>query len=401
MNRILILISHRTDERLLIEWLKEQYEIVRVEDALAGPEPAGAAARGENRDGSALLDPSFSVLSYPFDLCILDGAFLGRTYESIEERRQAEGEVLLPFLLVVPNRRFAASSIRAWGIVDDIIATPVEKVELHARIENLLRARRYSLVLKQHNLRLEDEKAQLMEAMLKAERMAAIGQAITGVAHCVKNMLNGLQGGLFIAKQEAGRPGGAEAGRGLSMLEQNLGRLQDLVMDMLTYSKDREPEYEQTDLNDVISSVVDLMGVKAHERHVELRFHRCGDLGPVEVDPKAIYRCVLNLVSNALDASDREGSRVDVTIRSEPPHAILEVADQGCGMDAATLKAIGRPFFSTKGSRGTGLGLSVTQKTVREHGGRLEVASVVGEGSTFRIYLPVQRPRVPVEHVNA
>jgi signal transduction histidine kinase len=230
---------------------------------------------------------------------------------------------------------------------------------------------------------------QLTEAALKNERLAAIGQAVTGVAHCVKNMLNGLQGGLYILKKNVEKSTDESGDFGLEMLERNMDRLNDMVLDMLTYSKDREPEYKLTNINNVVSSVVDLMKVKAEERSLQLLHEPNKDAGEIQIDPKGIYRCVLNLVSNALDACDEENAVVKVNILNDNKgNIIIEVNDQGKGMDEATLKSIFQPFFSKKGSKGTGLGLSVTKKIVEEHGGSINVDSKPGKGSKFRIHLP-------------
>ncbi len=230
---------------------------------------------------------------------------------------------------------------------------------------------------------------QLAETALNAERLAAIGEAVAGLAHGVKNMLNGLQGGFYMLK--TGLRNGKEqpSDEAFEMLERNLKRLNDLVHDMLTYSKDRKPEYEQADLDEVVKSAADLMRARARERKLALRFHPGREGTSVRIDSRGIYRCVLNLIGNALDACDREGAAVDVrTDTSDDGRVLIEVTDEGTGMDEVTRKSVFKPFFSRKGSAGTGLGLAVASKIVEEHGGTIEAESSPGEGSTFRIRLP-------------
>jgi len=234
------------------------------------------------------------------------------------------------------------------------------------------------------------QNVQLTEEAIRTERLAAIGQAVTGIAHCIKNMLHGLKGGLFMVKTTLKKATGQTDDRGYDILARNQNRLADLVQDMLTYSKDRTPEYEPTDLNDLVESVVELMQTKAGEQEATLDFKPDADIGTVVIDPKGIYRCVLNLVSNAIDACEEAGSRVTVlTCRENGKRIRIDVADEGCGMDAETMASVFQPFFSSKGSQGTGLGLSITKKIITEHGGRISVDSAAGRGSTFSISLPV------------
>ncbi|MFP4535173.1 MAG: sensor histidine kinase [Spirochaetaceae bacterium] len=230
---------------------------------------------------------------------------------------------------------------------------------------------------------------QLTDAAIKAERLAAIGQAVTGVAHCVKNMLNGLESGLYILRADIEENYGKAPLRGLDSIGSSIGRLQDLVQDMLTYSKQRTPEYSPSNLNELVESVVELSRDHAKEACVELVFEPDRTIGLVVLDQKGIYRCVLNLVSNAVAASDEAEGVVTVrTSRLEDDEVRIEVTDNGIGMDQDTLDSVFTPFFSTKGSKGTGLGLSVTKKIVEEHGGRIDVSSTLGEGSLFTIHLP-------------
>jgi len=235
-----------------------------------------------------------------------------------------------------------------------------------------------------HNVRLHEE-------AIKSERLAAIGEAVTSVAHCVKNMLMALNGGFYIIQQDLKKLERDSTNKGFEILERNMNRLTDLVQDMLTYSKDREPEYELTDINDLVDSVVELMQNKASEYGVALSFTPAKNVEKITLDPKGIYRSVLNLVSNAIDASqDKKNAAVTVsTSKNDSVEVVIDVVDQGCGMDEETMQSIFQPFYSKKGSKGTGLGLSVTKKIVEEHGGRIQVTSKEGKGSTFTIILPI------------
>ncbi len=237
------------------------------------------------------------------------------------------------------------------------------------------------------------QNVQLTDEAIRTERLAAIGEAVTGIAHCIKNMLHGLKGGLFIVKTTLKKATGQADDRGYEILERNQNRLTGLVQDMLTYSKDREPEYEATDLNELVESVVELMQTKAGEGQIALTFKPDDAIGDIVIDPKGVYRCVLNLVSNAIDACENEGAAVTVlTHQNNGKKVRIDVSDEGCGMDAKTRATVFQPFVSSKGSQGTGLGLSITKKIIEEHGGRISVESTEGQGSTFSINLPTGHP---------
>ena len=241
-----------------------------------------------------------------------------------------------------------------------------------------------------HDLR---EIKQLQQELIKSERLAATGETVAGLAHCIKNILGGLRGGVYIVDNALKKEDMNSLRTGWDMVQRNIGRVSDLAMDLVSYSKEREPEYEKCSPNEIAEEVCKLMDLKAKEFEVEIVRDLDPTVGDASLDPKGIHRCLLNLVSNAIDAAifdEDEGKEhlVRVTTRRESDGAfILQVSDNGCGMDEAVRKQIFSSLFSTKGSRGTGLGLLITQKIVKEHGGTIRVDSELGKGTTFIIRL--------------
>jgi len=237
----------------------------------------------------------------------------------------------------------------------------------------------------------------LEQELIKSERLAAIGQTTAGLAHCIKNILVGLQGGVYMVDKGLSKDGLRKVKTGWDMVRRNIGRISSLAMDLLNYSKEREPEYEVCSPNAIADEVCELMDPKAKEFGVKVGKELDPTIGEVSIDPKGIHRCLLNIVSNAIDActSDEDQAkdhRVQVTTRRETDGALtFQVSDNGCGMNEAVRRQIFASLFSTKGSKGTGLGLLVTQKIVQEHGGTITVDSGLGKGSTFVIRLPSER----------
>jgi signal transduction histidine kinase len=144
-----------------------------------------------------------------------------------------------------------------------------------------------------------------------------------------------------------------------------------------------------------VSDVVELMQSRAKELNVELAWQPGTDLAEVLIDPDGIHRAVLNIVTNAIDAAEGvANARVTVSTARDTADEVarITVADNGIGIKEAEIASIFQVFASTKGARGTGLGLPVSQKIVREHGGKIVVTSRPGQGSQFVIEVPMKRP---------
>jgi PAS domain S-box-containing protein len=234
--------------------------------------------------------------------------------------------------------------------------------------------------------RLQAEKEQAL-------RMAAIGRAVAGLAHYIKNILTGLKGGAYVIRSAVAKGDLPLVQKGWDMVERNIDQVGNIVTDMLIYSKDREPRYELVNPNELVMDVLTLMEDRAKLAGVTLVHELRADLSKVAMDRTAIHRCLLNLVSNAIDACTLEGiinGKGIVTVKTDRADGWgirFQVVDNGTGMDDDIQRKLFTDFFSTKGYKGTGLGLPVTQKIVQEHGGKVDVRSQPGEGSTFSLFL--------------
>jgi PAS domain S-box-containing protein len=234
----------------------------------------------------------------------------------------------------------------------------------------------------------------LERELVQSERLAAIGQTIAGLAHGIKNILHGLKGGSYLVDIGINKNDTDKLKKGWEMIKRNVGRTSNLVMDLLSYSKEREPEYEICRPNEIANEVCELLQDKAFENKVEIMTEFDGAIGDVSMDPDIIHESLLNLMTNAVDAclfdeNTDKTWRVGLKTTQEAGNIIkFEVSDNGAGMDKEVLKRLFTSFFSTKGHRGTGLGLMVTRKLIEEHGGTIAVSSQLGEGTIFTIRLP-------------
>ena len=246
-----------------------------------------------------------------------------------------------------------------------------------------------------HQAGLAIENTILYDAKIRAERLAAVGQTIATLSHHIKNILQGMRGGSYLVDLGLESKDDAIVRRGWGIVDKNQAKIYNLVMDMLSFSKDRQPALESACLNETIGEVIELMQSRAAEFGVELAWEPLADLPPTLFDLDGIHRAALNIVTNAIDACEGvEGGRVVVATAWDEATASARVVvrDNGSGIEPAALARIFEVFHSSKGSRGTGLGLPVSQKVVREHGGQITIASEVGQGSTFTLILPANPP---------
>lgn len=242
--------------------------------------------------------------------------------------------------------------------------------------------------------RLEREKRE-------AERLAAVGETVAGVAHGIKNILMGLEGGMYAVNTGIQLGDDERIGRGWTTIEENVKRISEFMKEFLDFARGRPTTTSLVDPNAPARQVAELFHDRAAQAGIRLTTNLQEDLAPAALDADGIHTCLANLVSNAIDACTvAEANRpfvVTLSSREQADVLIYEVADNGQGMDYEISRKVFSKFFTTKGSdRGTGLGLLTTRRIVHQHGGRISFTSQEGEGSVFRIELPRHSLPAPV-----
>ena len=236
----------------------------------------------------------------------------------------------------------------------------------------------------------------LQKELLENERLSAIGQTIAGMGHYIKNIVNGLEGGVYMVNTGLKRNKEQLLTKGWAIVQNNVAKISNLAMNMLSYSRGQEPELEQCSLNNIAKEVYDLMEEKAKEQNIDLTCDFDPSLPECHLDSDGLHRSLLNLVTNAVDACahDRNHNKdLSVIIRTskEKDGVRLDIVDNGIGMTKEVQEKLFKRFFSTKGSKGSGFGLLVTRKIVEEQGGRIGFTSDPEKGSTFTVYLPLKQ----------
>ncbi len=242
-----------------------------------------------------------------------------------------------------------------------------------------------------HQAALAVEDTRYYSAMMQAERLAAVGQTIAMLSHHIKNILQGIRGGSYLIEMGLAQHDEDVVRKGWTMVDRNQGKISTMVMDMLTFSKEREPDPMPGDINKTVAEVVELAQAKAAETNVTVEWHAGEEIPVFSFDPEAIHRAVLNIVTNAVDACEEDpAGKVTIATCYSPAESLVRITieDNGVGIAEEDLDKIFTIFVSTKGSRGTGLGLPVSQKILKEHGGEIFVTSTIGQGSRFTLELP-------------
>jgi two-component system NtrC family sensor kinase len=394
MYRTALAVSHTLDIdellgrvlELVFEWVAADRGCIMLRDAESGE--LRVKSRRDRRDGAGgSLAISRTILDY-----VLDNGEGVLTSDAQDDDRFASGNSVVrtgvrEAICVPLQGRYGTV-----GVIYVDTTTP-----LAATLES--GGRRFNdehlklMIAIGHQAALAVEDTTYYSGMVQAERLAAVGQTIATLSHHIKNILQGLRGGSYLV--DAGLENGDDAmlRKGWDIVRRNQDKIASLVMDMLSFGKEREPDLVPSDLGAVVGEVVETVQQRADEAGIAIRWEPPADLPRLEFDPEGISRAVLNVVTNALDAVEGRPSP-NVTIAAEADTgagvARVTVADNGPGMTPEMLAGIFDLFVSTKGARGTGLGLTVSRKILREHGGDIRAASEPGHGSTFVLEFPLR-----------
>lgn len=224
--------------------------------------------------------------------------------------------------------------------------------------------------------------------------LAILGETIAGMSHNIKNILSGLQGGVYVVDSGLTRSKQDRVEAGWLMVKNNVRKVSDLVQGILYASKERVPEYTECDPGALLTEICDLYAEKAAKTGIILHRDFDTEMGSFFLDPAGIHSALSNLVSNALEAchpkENVRACQVTVAGRVEGKRLLIQVTDNGEGIPEEVKDKLFNKFCSTKGAKGTGLGLVITRKVIEEHGGAISVESQPGRGTTFLIEIPLK-----------
>ena len=239
---------------------------------------------------------------------------------------------------------------------------------------------------------------ELQGLVVQSQAAAAIGQAVTAIQHAIKNMLNTLSGGSYLVRVGMAKDNQERIEEGLAMIDEGIWRIGDHSLNMLKYAKEWTLTLELTDLALLVNKVCNAIEHAASDRGVIVRRDIPDHCPLVSCDSRLLHMALMDIATNAMDACSEKTYRAPETaeiffslyLDNGMNTIVIEVRDNGIGMNEETRENIFRPFFTMKEELGTGLGLALTSRILKLHGGEIGVESELEKGSTFRLALPLE-----------
>jgi signal transduction histidine kinase len=321
------------------------------------------------------FDEAFLARRQPL---LLEKPFSGR-FRELEPLR-AEAFVVCP-LTVLGKREEVLVAYRASA------AEPFDSDDA-GRLAALVRFIEVSLA----NAQLFENVREMQEQLVQREKLSALGELVSGVAHELNNPLATVMGSSELLEQQSLGEGARET---VTLIRKESERAARIVRNLLTFSRSQRPDMGWHDVGAVIEEVVQLRRSDCARRSIQLATQLSPEVPPIHVDPHQMHQVLLNLVNNAMHALEEteRGGRITLGTRLVGKRVQIFVVDDGPGIPEEVLPKIFNPFFTTKKvGKGTGLGLSICYGIVQQHGGGFRVRSTPGEGACFVIDLPAPRP---------
>ena len=275
----------------------------------------------------------------------------------------------------------------------DFIAKPINVDALEIALQ---RAREKIVTrqkLKEYTANLETliyEKSELQS------HLASLGLMIGSISHGIKGLLTGLDGGIYILDSGFAKKNEVQIKEGWDVVKLTVERIRKMITDILFYAKERDLRLERHDVRNFLEGVAKELKPKMNSQKIKFVNDFDPELGEFEVDVTYVHSAMLNIIENAIDACIRDKTKrshkIILGARKHEEKIILEIIDNGIGMDSETQDKIFTPFFSSKGTKGTGLGLFIANAIIEQHGGEINVKSSIGKGTVFQMIIPQKVP---------
>ena len=230
---------------------------------------------------------------------------------------------------------------------------------------------------------------QVQEKLIRSERLAAVGELASGVGHELRNPLNVIRNCAYLLNMSLTEKTDEEAINTLKTLDKQIDAANKIVTDLLDFTRIRAPQQIRADLKTMLHECVSYLTVP---ENVKVNVNLNGHTQPVRTDPEQMNRVFTNIISNAIQAMNGKGGELNIDAAVNEDYISVAFKDNGCGIPPENLEKIYEPLFTTK-PKGIGLGLAISRRLVEQNGGKIDVISQVGQGTTFTIKLPLEKRR--------
>jgi PAS domain S-box-containing protein len=227
------------------------------------------------------------------------------------------------------------------------------------------------------------------------DHLAALGLRVSSISHGIKGLLTNLDGGLYLLQSGLDKSDPDKAGEGLEIVKFTAERIRRMILDILYFSKDRPLQIQRNDARKFAADIAATFEGRLQGKKIRFDYRPDPSIGQIDMDAVVMRTALLNILDNATDACREEksgrASQITFGVRADGDYHIFDIIDNGVGMDKPVLENLFDLFFSSKGHRGTGLGLFVAHRIITQHQGTIHVSSKKGEGAHFRVVLPTQQ----------
>lgn len=274
----------------------------------------------------------------------------------------------------------------------DFITKPINIDALEISIKRAGEKIITRLKLKEYTENLE---ALLREKSALQDHLSSLGYMISSISHGIKGLLTRLDAGIYLLGSSLKKKDYEETKEGLDIVKHTADRIKKMVIDILYYAKERELKTEKIDVLSFADDVADVIESKIQGHRIEL-IRAFDDVSmEFEIDEQFLSSALINILDNAVDACTgdalKKEHKIIFGVKEDKTNIIFDIQDNGTGMDSATTKKIFDLFFSSKASRGTGLGLFISNNIIKQHNGIILVNSVKDKGTLFKIKIPKTR----------
>ncbi len=282
--------------------------------------------------------------------------------------------------LAIRSLKFEATDFITKPINDEVLELALRKAR-----ENIITRQQ----LRDYTARLENllrEKSELQD------RLSSLGIMIGSISHGIKGLLTRLDGGIYLVKSALTKKEYDEINEGLDIMKQTTERIKKMVLDILYYAKERDLKIEKVNILSFARDVADVIEQKINGGAIEFVCNFNEELIEFEIDAEFLHSALINILDNAVDAciadQANRSHKIVFVVKQDKENVIFDVHDNGIGMDSETKENIFNLFFSSKGSKGTGFGLFISDSIIKQHKGVINVNSAIGKGTRFNIKIP-------------